>query len=182
MYYWSYQLAGETSSRKALSYVTGWFWLIGNWTIALSVNFGFASLIAATISICNPDWTASEWQLLLMFYAICIFVFLVVALGDRMLPYIDAAAAIWNLVTIVAVLIALASTAKQGRHSASFALSNYETSFSGWGQGFTFFIGMVSLFALPQPELTHRSRTTPSSLRVQCHWYGDLYGRRMRES
>lgn len=76
-----------------------------------------------------------------MFYAICIFVCLVVAIGDRILPYVDAAAAIWNLMTIVAVLIALASTAKQGRHSASYGLSNYQTSFSGWGQGFTFFIG-----------------------------------------
>jgi hypothetical protein len=24
---------------------TGWIWLIGNWTITLSVNFGMASLI-----------------------------------------------------------------------------------------------------------------------------------------
>ena len=157
MYYWSYQLAGETSSRKALSYVTGWFWLIGNWTIALSVNFGFASLIAATVSIYDPDWTASEWQLLLLFYAICIFVFLVVAIGDRVLPYVDAAAAIWNLVTIVAVLVALASTAKQGRHPASYGLSNYETSFSGWGQGFTFFIGKLRRDIHTQIALTHRS-------------------------
>jgi hypothetical protein len=27
------------------STITGWIWLIGNWTITLSVNFGMAALI-----------------------------------------------------------------------------------------------------------------------------------------
>lgn len=142
-YYWAYRLAEHTPARRGLSYLTGWAWLIGNWTIALSVNFGFASLIAATVSIYHPEWTASSWQLLLIFYAICVLNFLICAFGDRLLPYVDAAAAIWNLITVVAILIALASTAKSGRHSASYALGHYDTSYSGWGPGFTFFIGLL---------------------------------------
>jgi amino acid transporter len=31
-YYWSFQLA--TRGRTALSFVTGWTWLVGNWTIS----------------------------------------------------------------------------------------------------------------------------------------------------
>ena len=38
-YYWSYRVAGR--SKAAVSFVTCWVWLIGNWTITLSVNFGF---------------------------------------------------------------------------------------------------------------------------------------------
>ena len=49
-YYWSFQIA-DTRYRTVLSFVTGWTWLIGNWTITLSVNFGFASLFAATVNI-----------------------------------------------------------------------------------------------------------------------------------
>ncbi|CAJ2500215.1 Uu.00g030680.m01.CDS01 [Anthostomella pinea] len=143
VYYWSYRLAGASPSRKALSYITGWFWLIGNWTITLSVNFGFASLIVATVSIYKPDWTASDWELLLIFYAICVLTFVICGAGDKFLPYVDAVAAVWNLVTIIAILIALASTAKSGRHSASYTLGHYDSSLSGWGSGFTFFIGLL---------------------------------------
>ena len=144
VYYWSYRLCGKRKGmRKALSFITGWFWLIGNWTIALSVNFGFASMIAATVTIYQPDWTASSWELLLIFYAVCIVTFIICAFGDKMLPYVDAAAALWSVVTIIAVLIAVAVQAKSGRHSASYTLGNYDTSFSGWGQDFTFFIGLL---------------------------------------
>ncbi|KAH7357510.1 amino acid/polyamine transporter I [Pyrenochaeta sp. MPI-SDFR-AT-0127] len=144
VYYWSYRLCGEHKrARKILSFLTGWFWLIGNWTITLSVNFGFASLIAATVAIYNPDWTASSWEILLIFYAICISVFIICSAGDRLLPYVDAAAGVWNFVTIIAIMIAVSIRAKQGRHSASYALGHYDSSLSGWGSGFTFFIGLL---------------------------------------
>jgi amino acid transporter len=144
VYYWSYRLCGDRSrTRKIVSFVTGWFWLIGNWTITLSVNFGFASLIAATVSIYNPGWTASSWELLLIFYALCIFGFVICAAGDRLLPYVDTVAAMWNFVTIITILVAVSVRAKQGRHSILYALGNYESSYSGWGTGFTFFIGLL---------------------------------------
>lgn len=132
VYYWSYRLCGKReTTRKILSFLTGWFWVIGNWTITLSVNFGFASLIAATVSIYNPEWMASSWELLLIFYALCIVVFLICSFGDKLLPYVDAVAAVWNFVTIIAILVAVSVRAKQGRHNASYALGNYESSFSG---------------------------------------------------
>lgn len=142
--YWSYRLCGKHKEmRKILSFLTGWFWLIGNWTITLSVNFGFASLIAATISIYDPTWVASSWQLLLIFYAVCVVVLLICAFGDKVLPYVDTIAAFWNLLVIIAILIATSVRAKEGRHSISYALGNYDSSFSGWGSGFTFFIGLL---------------------------------------
>lgn len=77
--------------KVGLAYITGWVWLIGNWTITLSgtcrtqqsgnlgrlmlkrvVNFGFASLLSATVSMYHGDYTMSPWQLLLVFYAICL--------------------------------------------------------------------------------------------------------------
>lgn len=52
-YYWSFQMAKE-QHRTVLSFINGWIWLIGNWTITLSVNFGFASLISATAAMYHP--------------------------------------------------------------------------------------------------------------------------------
>ncbi|KAE9364440.1 amino acid transporter [Stipitochalara longipes BDJ] len=139
-YYWSFQIA--KSNKTVLSFITGWIWLIGNWTITLSVNFGFASLISATISIYHPDFIANDWQLLLIFFAICLITLTICAFGNTFLPMVDTVCAAWTALTILIILIALSVKADVGRHSAAYTLGHYDTSLSGWG-GFTFFIGLL---------------------------------------
>ena len=139
-YYWSFQIASK--GKTILSFITGWTWLIGNWTITLSVNFGLASLLAATAAMYHPNWAASDWQLLLIFYAVCLVTFVICAYGNRFLPMVDTICAAWTALSIVVILIALSVKANVGRHSAGYALGHYDESFSGWG-GFTFFIGLL---------------------------------------
>jgi amino acid transporter len=139
-YYWSFQIAKR--HKTVLSFITGWIWLIGNWTITLSVNFGFASLISATVAMYHPDFAANSWQLLLIFYAICLITFVICAFGNSWLPMVDIICAAWTGVSIFIILIALSVKADVGRHSAAYTLGHYDTSFSGWG-GFTFFIGLL---------------------------------------
>ncbi|KAJ5610780.1 Amino acid/polyamine transporter I [Penicillium lagena] len=140
-YYWSFQLS-TTKSKTLVSFINAWIWLIGNWTITLSVNFGFASLVSATISMYHPTWSANSWQLLLIFYGITLLSFFICAFGNRYLPQVDIACATWTALTILIILIAVSVKADVGRHSASWALSHYDKSFSGWGN-FTFFIGLL---------------------------------------
>ena len=139
-YYWSFQIA--SSSKTLISFINGWVWLIGNWTITLSVNFGFASLLSATISMYHPSWSANAWQLLLIFYAVCLCSLVICTFGNRYLPKVDIVCATWTALTIIVVLIALSVKAGAGRHSAAYALCHYDKSFSGWGN-FTFFIGLL---------------------------------------
>ncbi|KAL8753313.1 MAG: hypothetical protein Q9199_005136 [Rusavskia elegans] len=140
-YYWSYQLA-PAPNRTVLSFINGWVWLIGNWTITLSVNFGLASLITATAAIYHPDFAAEPWQLLLIFYAILLLSLVVCTFGNRFLPMVDTICAAWTAISIFIILIALSVKAAAGRHSASYTLGHYDKSLSGWG-GFTFFIGLL---------------------------------------
>lgn len=140
-YYWSFQIVPQ-KSKVVLSFINGWVWLIGNWTITLSVNFGFASLLSGTISMYHPDWSASDWQLLLIFYAICLASFVICTFGNRFLPMVDTICAAWTAISILIIMIALSVKADVGRHDASYALGHYDTSLSGWG-GFTFFIGLL---------------------------------------
>ncbi|CAH0052222.1 unnamed protein product [Clonostachys solani] len=139
-YYWSFQVASKC--KTTLSFITGWVWLIANWTITLSVNFGFASLLAGTITMYNPDWEATDWQLTLLFYALLFLSALVCVYANRWLALIDTISAGLIGLTIIIVLIALSVSAKSGRHSASYALGHYEDTFSGWGN-FTFFVGLL---------------------------------------
>nr|XP_036583995.1 amino acid permease [Colletotrichum truncatum]KAF6793254.1 amino acid permease [Colletotrichum truncatum] len=139
-YYWSFQIASK--GKTALSFVTGWTWLIANWTITLSVNFGFASLLAGTITMMEPTWVATSWQLLLIFYSLLLFTALVVIFANRWLAMVDTCCAAFIGITIVVTLVALSVQAKAGRHSIDYALGHYEETFSGWGH-FTFFIGLL---------------------------------------
>ncbi|KAJ4141663.1 hypothetical protein NW768_000879 [Fusarium equiseti] len=70
-YYWSFQIASP-KYRTVLSFITGWTWLVGNWTITLSVNFGFASLLAGGVSIFLPEYDWQPWKLVLIFYGLCV--------------------------------------------------------------------------------------------------------------
>ncbi|EMC98793.1 hypothetical protein BAUCODRAFT_380472 [Baudoinia panamericana UAMH 10762] len=138
--YWSFQVAPRY--KTVLAYVTGWIWLIGNWTITLSVNFGFASLLSGTIAMYHPDFALNDWQLLLVFYAICLLTFVICAFFNRWLPIVDTICAAWTGLSILIILIAISVKAAVGRHSASYTLGHYDTSLAGWG-GFTFFIGLL---------------------------------------
>lgn len=140
MSYWTFQLA--PTNKKLLAYITGWIWLIGNWTITLSVNFGFASLISALITIYNPDFILSSWQLLLIFYAICIGSFLICAFCNKWLPMVDTICAAFTAISIIIILIALSVVAANGRYSPADTLGYYDNTISGYG-GFSFFIGLL---------------------------------------
>ncbi|KAJ8127469.1 hypothetical protein O1611_g6167 [Lasiodiplodia mahajangana] len=128
--------------RTVLSFITGWSWLIGNWTITLSVNFGFASLVAATVNLFQPDFVVEPWQLLLIFYALCFLTFFVVAFGNKILPLVDTICAIFTAISILVTLITLSVKAEAGRHSPSYTLGHYNPTLSGWGN-FSFFIGIL---------------------------------------
>lgn len=121
--YWSFQLASP-KYRKLLSFVTGWTWLIGNWTITLSVNFGFASLIAASVALYHPEFgtEVQSWQLLLIFYAICLMTFVIVAFGNKLLPMVDTICAAFTAIAIFITLVCLSAKADVGRNSPSFTL------------------------------------------------------------
>ncbi|MCO5562917.1 hypothetical protein L7F22_016553 [Adiantum nelumboides] len=138
--YWSFQLA--KTNKTLAAYATGWIWLIGNITITLSVNFGFASLIGACITLFHPDFALTAWQMLLIFYAVCLMTLIICIFMNRILPYVDTLCAGFTAVTILIVLIALSVKAEAGRHSAADALGAYDKSFAGYG-GFTFFIGLL---------------------------------------
>lgn len=140
MQYWSFQLA--PSNKKLLAYFTGWIWLIGNWTITLSVNFGFASLISALVTIYNPSFVMTPWQLLLVFYAICLGTLVICTFCNRWLPLVDTICAAFTAISIVVILISLSVVAADGRHSAADTLGAYDNTLAGWG-GFTFFIGLL---------------------------------------
>ncbi|KAF8575569.1 amino acid transporter [Ramaria rubella] len=141
-YYWAYQLA-PPKHKIILSWITGWISLTGNWTIALSVNFGVALFIVAAAGIYHPEWEAQPYQVLLIFWAVTLLTMSVCLFGNKFLPMIDTICAWWTGASILIILISVSARARQGRHSASYALGHYDGNLSGWPHGFSFFIGLL---------------------------------------
>lgn len=181
-YYWAFQIA--KTNKELVSFITGWIWLIGNWTITLSVNFGFASLISACVSLYHPDsWAPDAWQLLLIFYAICLLTMVICMSFNKWLPMVDTICAGWTAISIFIILVALSVKADAGRHSAAYTLGHYGKSLSGWG-GFTFFIGLlpaaytfsaIGMISAMAEECDHPATKVPTAISL-CVPVGGLAG------
>lgn len=135
------------STRKyapIASWVTGWFTLVGNWTVTLSINFSGAQLILSAISLWNEDFVANAWQTVLMFWAVMCIAFTVNAFGVkyRYLDLLNKVCIYWTgaSVIIITVTILVMSPSKR---SAEFVFAHYDASASGWPDGWAFFVGLL---------------------------------------
>lgn len=141
-YYWTYQLAPKPF-RKILSYINGWLLLTAVLLVGGSVSFGTAQHVVATVNIVHPEWSPPQWVVILMAYALLVAASVPLLLGPRLLVVMEqinmVVAWLWKL----AHLIALPVLAKAGRNSAKYAFTHYEPQYSGWGNGWTFFIGFL---------------------------------------
>jgi len=54
--------------------------------VSFTVNFGFASLLAATVSMYHPDYVMESWQVLLVFYAILLVTLVICIFCNQFLP------------------------------------------------------------------------------------------------
>ncbi|EIW60115.1 amino acid transporter [Trametes versicolor FP-101664 SS1] len=140
-YYWCYRLA-PPRHRLLISYITGWLTVTGDWMVSLSVTFGTAQLLVAGINIYHPEWEATAWQTYLIFLGMLVVTSIFCVFFNRYLPMIDILSAYWIAIGLVVMLVCLSVEAKAGRHSAEFAFTHFDTSFSGWTPGWAFFIGL----------------------------------------
>lgn len=141
VYYWSAQL----STRKyapIVSWIDGWFNLVGNWTVTLSINFSGAQLILSAITLWNEDFVANSWQTVLMFWAVMLVCFLINAFGSAYLDIINKICIFWTAASVIIIFVTLFSMADHLR-SGRFVFANYNASASGWPSGWAFFVGLL---------------------------------------
>ncbi|OCF62237.1 hypothetical protein L486_01905 [Kwoniella mangroviensis CBS 10435] len=171
-YYWTYQTASPRM-RVFLSYLTGWIILTGVIIVSLSVAFGLAQHLVATVNITHPDYVAPQWVYILICYALLLVASSPVILKPDLLPVLDKINFVWTWTYQLVYIIVLLTTAKQSRRSAKFAFTHYEPTYSGWGQGFTFFIGLlpsafancsIGLVTAMAEEVKNPSRNIPRAM------------------
>ena len=93
VYYQAFMLA-PAQWRRVASWICGWLYVVGNITITLAVQFGTALFFVGCVNVyVNEDGegvlAGEPYQVYLIFLGLTILCNLVVALGNRWLPWLD---------------------------------------------------------------------------------------------
>lgn len=171
VYYWA-ALLSKRKWAPAASWVTGWLTLAGNWTLALSINFGGAQLILSCISLWNEDFVATDWQTVLCFWCVCLVCYLVNIVGAKHLDLINTICVYWTGASIVVILVVILVMAP-ARNSGAYVFGHYDSSQSGYPTGWSFFIGLqqaaftltgYGMIAVMCEEVQHPEREVPKAM------------------
>ncbi|BEJ15077.1 hypothetical protein CspHIS471_0408440 [Cutaneotrichosporon sp. HIS471] len=141
-YYWTFQLAPKRF-RTLLSYINGWLVLTGVLLCTTAVAFGLAQHIVGAINITHPDWSPPQYVYILITYALLSLASIPLLLGPKVLAILEQINMVITWVFKIAHIVVLSAQAKAGRRSAKYAFTHYDPQYSGWGRGWTFFIGIL---------------------------------------
>ncbi|KAG1777923.1 amino acid transporter [Suillus placidus] len=150
-YYWCYRLASPRT-RLLASWINGWLTVVGGWTADFSIKFGTAQLVVAGAGIYYPEWNATASQTCkdpsclnvdMIFLGVTAVAGIFCIFFNRLLPTVDIICACWTGLGIIVISICLLAKAGAGHRPVSFALGNFDPSFSGWTPGWSFFIGLL---------------------------------------
>ena len=171
VYYWSAQLSTKKYA-PIVSWVCGWFNLVGNWTVTLSINFSGGQLILSAITLWRDDFVPNAWQTVLMFWAVMLVCFLINVFGSPYLDLINKVCIYWTAASVVIILITLFSMSDNLRSGAE-VFGHYDASASGWASGWAFFVGLLQaaytltgygLVASMCEEVENPSREVPKAI------------------
>ncbi|KAF4962380.1 hypothetical protein FSARC_9546 [Fusarium sarcochroum] len=146
VYYQSFMLS-PPRWRRIASWICGWFYLVGNVTIIVAVNFATTTFLISCINILGDDEDSpliagDAYQVFLIYVAITFTCASISTFGNRWLPILDTVAIFGTFISLFAIMITILVLAKNGRRDAKWVFTHFEAS-SGWPDGWSFCIGLL---------------------------------------
>ncbi|KAK4209727.1 amino acid/polyamine transporter I [Rhypophila decipiens] len=145
-YHWVSILAPD-SSRKFLSYLTGWLTMAGWQAVTASAAFLIGSLLQSTIVLANPSYAPEPYQTMLFLWAILAFAVFINTVASKTLAHFEGMILVLHILGFFGVLIPLVYLSPHGDGKAIFTTF---VNFGGWEtQGLSFMVGLpASVFSL----------------------------------
>ncbi|CAM6112112.1 unnamed protein product [Calypogeia fissa] len=148
LYYWSFKLAGKSWGPFA-AWMTGWYYVIGQWAVLASVNFSLAVLLQVIILLATGGangggYFASKYVVLAFHAGILFSQAVINSLSITILGYLGPLAAIWNMFGVFVLMILIPTVATE-RQSANFVFTSFNTD-NGAGihsQPYIFLLGLL---------------------------------------
>ncbi|KAJ5683436.1 hypothetical protein N7462_006601 [Penicillium macrosclerotiorum] len=139
-YSWVAALAPPKFAR-GLSYVTGWFMLIGLLAMGATNNSIASNFVLGMANLIFPEYEIQRWQTVLVAYLVAILSAAVNLWGSHLLHKISKFILIWNVGSFVIVTITLLAT-NDHKQPASFVFSEFQNT-TGWGTGMAAIVGIL---------------------------------------
>lgn len=139
-YTWVAALAPPRVAR-GMSWVTGWFMLIGILAMGATNAFVGANFILGQANLSSPNYTIERWHTVLVAYLISLLSATVNILGVHLLDKLSRFLITWNLLAFLIVVITILAT-NDHKQPSSFVWSSFEN-FTGFSTGFAAILGLL---------------------------------------
>ena len=126
---------------RGMSWITGWFMLVGILAMGATNNFIGANFILGQANLSFPDYTIQRWHTVLLAYLIAFVSATVNLYGPRILDRLSRFILVWNILSFVIVIITILAT-NDHKQPASFVFSDFQN-FTGFSTGFTAILGLL---------------------------------------
>ncbi|KAI1471073.1 putative GABA permease [Daldinia caldariorum] len=144
-YHWVAMLA-SSSSRRFLSYITGWLTMAGWQAVTASAAYLIGTLLQSVIILLKSDYTPKPWQAVLFLWAVLAFAVFINTVASKTLAYFEGLILVLHVLGFFAVLIPLVYLSPHGDASLFTTFVNA----GGWPtQGLSFVVGLpAAVFSL----------------------------------
>jgi len=139
-YSWVAILAPKSVAR-GLSFVCGWFMLIGILAIGAVNNSIVSNFILGMANLSNADYTIERWHAVLVSYFVNAMATIFNIFGPHLFDKISTGVLIWNVSAFVVVVVTILAT-NDHKQSADFVFREFQNS-TGWNPAYTAIIGTV---------------------------------------
>lgn len=133
----------DTKYAPILTWLTGWFNVVGNVALVASIDWSLAQMIFAEVTLATDfKFVATFEQTLGLYYAILVVHGLIGSMPTRILAAVNNFYVLLNLVATVVVMICLYAIPHE-RNTGGYVFTYFENT-SGWSSsGFAFILGML---------------------------------------
>lgn len=126
---------------RGMSWVTGWFMIVGLLAMGATNNFICANFILGQANLSFPGYTIERWHTVLLAYLIAFISTGLNVYGPHLLDRISRYILIWNILSFIIVVITILAT-NDHKQPASFVFSDFQN-FTGFSTGFAAILGLL---------------------------------------
>ncbi|OJJ42864.1 hypothetical protein ASPZODRAFT_104610 [Penicilliopsis zonata CBS 506.65] len=139
-YSWVAALAPPKIAR-GLSYLAGWFLLIGVLAMGATNNSIAANFVLGMANLVYPEYEITRWQTTLVAYLVAFLAAAINLWGLKWLNRLAHFILVFNVGSFLVVMITLLAT-NDHKQSASFVFTEFEN-LTGWGSGMAAILGIL---------------------------------------
>jgi choline transport protein len=129
------------SIARGMSWVTGWFMIVGILAMGATNNFIGANFILGQANLSFPSYAIERWHTVLLAYMIALLSTAVNIYGPHLLDRISRFILIWNILAFIIVIVTILAT-NDHKQPASFVFHDFQN-FTGFSTGFAAILGLL---------------------------------------